>query len=52
MRTARAATGRVLPDALVFRERIVILVDGRVVQDVSCGKGHKPAPVDVIGYIV
>ena len=41
-----------LEEDIGLSHRMVILKDGRVVQDVSCGKGHKPAPVDVIGYIV
>jgi ribose transport system ATP-binding protein len=41
-----------LEEDIGLSHRMIVLKDGRVVQEVPCGKGRKPAPVDVIGYIV
>jgi ribose transport system ATP-binding protein len=41
-----------LEEDIGLSDRIVIMKDGRTVREISCAKGAKPTPVDVIGYVV
>jgi len=41
-----------LEEDIGLSDRIVIMKDGRMVRDISCAKGAKPTPVDVISYVV
>jgi ribose transport system ATP-binding protein len=41
-----------LEEDIGLSDRIVIMKDGRTVREISCAKGAKPTPVDVISYVV
>jgi len=41
-----------LEEDIGLAHRMIVLKDGKVVTEIPCEKGRKPAPLDVIGYIV
>ncbi len=41
-----------LEEDIGLANRLVVMKDGNIVRELACPKGGKPAPLDVIGYIV
>ena len=41
-----------LEEDIGLSNRMIIMKDGRVVKEIPCPKDAKPAPIDIIGYIV
>jgi ribose transport system ATP-binding protein len=41
-----------LEEDIGLANRLVVMKDGRIVRELDCPRGGKPAPLDVIGYIV
>jgi ribose transport system ATP-binding protein len=41
-----------LEEDIGLANRMIVLKDGRIVQELACPKGRKPTPLDIIGYIV
>jgi ABC-type sugar transport system ATPase subunit len=41
-----------LEEDIGLANRLIVMKDGKIVRELDCPRGSKPAPLDVIGYIV